>query len=178
MSEITLKSCLKSNSSTLFREVNYVDFNNLVFFEFPVELGDNPSVIDGAALTLGWKHESTHVIGVDYYEHLRQNRPRRTRKELIMSKAYRREILSSLGYTKEEMLQASGEAKLIRKSRLNNVADAGIIGTINQGFKSVIFKSSIVKDAGLAGLGTINEGLKSVIIASAKIPISLVGKSA
>jgi hypothetical protein len=174
--ETTLKSCLKREAS--FREVNYVDFNNLVVFQFPTKLGIHPSIADGAALTLGWKHESKKVIDIDYYEHLRQSRPRRKRKELIMSKTYRRELLSSLGYTEEEMLQASGEAQLIRKSRLSNVKDAGIFGTINEGFKSVIEKSNVVKD--LLGLETINGGLKSVIVASRKMgqPRVLVGKSA
>ncbi len=68
-----------------------VCFGDLVIFEFPNMLGDNPGVSEGAPLTIGWKHEAKNVVAVDYYEFLRQsgNKPRRRRKELVMSSTAR-----------------------------------------------------------------------------------------
>jgi hypothetical protein len=66
-----------------------VYWGDLEIFEFPNMLGDNPGVSEGAPLTIGWKHESRDVVGIEYYEYFRQTRPRRRRKDLIMSSAAR-----------------------------------------------------------------------------------------
>jgi hypothetical protein len=135
----TVKSCMKRESS--YREVNFVEFDGLVIYKFCYELGEHPSVSDGPPLTIGWEHDGKNATTVDYYEHLRKNRPRRSRKELMMSKSERKQILSDLGYSDAVISQASQEAKIIRKSRLNNIKDAGILGTINEGFRAVIERS-------------------------------------
>jgi hypothetical protein len=66
-----------------------VCFGDLEIFEFPNILGDNPGVSEGAPLSIAWKHESKNVVAVDYYEYLRQSRPRRRRKELVIASAAR-----------------------------------------------------------------------------------------
>jgi hypothetical protein len=76
-------------SSVLDDDTREVCWGDLVIYEFPNILGDNPGVSDGAPLTIGWKHENKSTIGLDYYEYLRQNRPRRKRRELIMPSAAR-----------------------------------------------------------------------------------------
>lgn len=61
-----------------------VCFGDLTIYEFKNMLGDNPAVSEGAPLTIGWKHESVDVVAVDYYEFMRNQRPRRRRKDLII----------------------------------------------------------------------------------------------
>ena len=44
----------------------------------------------GAPISIDWKHESKEVVGVDYFEYLRQkSNPRRKRKGLQMGSAER-----------------------------------------------------------------------------------------
>lgn len=66
-----------------------VFFGDICIYEFPNKLGDNPGVSEGAPLTIGWKHESKNVVAVDYYEFMRQSKPRRKRKDLIVPSAAR-----------------------------------------------------------------------------------------
>ena len=63
-----------------------VCWGDLVIYEFPNILGDNPATSDGGApLAIDWKHEHKNTLAVDYYEFLRQTHPRRKRKELLIS---------------------------------------------------------------------------------------------
>lgn len=62
-----------------------VCWGNLTIFVMPNLLGDNPAVSEGAPLTIGWRHESKTTLAIDYYEYLRQSRPRRGRRELIVA---------------------------------------------------------------------------------------------
>lgn len=64
-------------------------WGDLTFYEFPNIMGDNPGVSEGVAIEISWKHTSKHTVGVEYYEFIKQNRPRRRRKHLIMSSGAR-----------------------------------------------------------------------------------------
>jgi hypothetical protein len=66
-----------------------VCWGEVIVYEFPNLLGDNPAVSEGAPLTIGWKHENVKVVTVEYNEFLRQKRPRRRRKDMIISSAQR-----------------------------------------------------------------------------------------
>jgi hypothetical protein len=66
-----------------------VSWGNLTIFVMPNLLGDNPAVSEGAPLTIGWKYESKTILAIDYYEYLRQSRPRRRRRELVVPGANR-----------------------------------------------------------------------------------------
>lgn len=85
------KSILKTESDAVEtgNSSKELCWGDLVIFEFPNILGDNPGVSEGAPLELGWKHESESVVAIEYYEFLRQSRPRRRRKDLIMSSGAR-----------------------------------------------------------------------------------------
>jgi hypothetical protein len=52
-------------------------------------LGDNPAVSRGAPLTIGWKHNRKSVVSVDSYECFLMSNPRRSPRELQMSKSER-----------------------------------------------------------------------------------------
>jgi hypothetical protein len=79
------KSCLKRDGSSSTRSSDSsVGFGDLTIYEFKNILGDNPAVSEGAPLSISWKHESVDVITVDYYEFMRNQRPRRRRKDLVI----------------------------------------------------------------------------------------------
>ena len=81
------KSCLKAEGSSSLSTAlssTSVCFGDLTIYEFKNVLGDNPAVSEGAPLTIGWKHETMNVIALDYYEFLRNQRPRRRRKDLVI----------------------------------------------------------------------------------------------
>lgn len=77
----------RSNSGRTKRKS--VCWGSLTFYVFPNILGDNPAVSDGAPLTIGWKHESKSQLAIDYYEFLRDSRPRRRRKDLLIPSTLR-----------------------------------------------------------------------------------------
>jgi hypothetical protein len=89
-----LKSILKKEGEATPAEkkknpLRELCFGDLTIYEFKNILGDNPAVSEGAPLSIKWKHDSKSVIAVDYYEYLRQSRPRRKRKDLVVKSAER-----------------------------------------------------------------------------------------
>ena len=66
-----------------------VHWGDLIVFEFPNQLGDNPAVSGGAPLTIGWNHVAVNVVTIEYNEYMRFNTPRRKRKDLMLSSAQR-----------------------------------------------------------------------------------------
>jgi len=61
-----------------------VCWGDLTFYQFRNILGDNPGVSEGAPLSIEWKHTKESVLAIDYHEFIRQSRPRRKRKVLII----------------------------------------------------------------------------------------------
>src|SRR6056300_1734340 len=129
------KSIMKKEDSASSKKNLGVQFGDLVIYEFPNILGDNPGVSEGVPLSIGWKHNSKNVVGVDYYEFLRQNRPRRRRKELVIPSAARDTFLLGMGYKLDQLVKAAEETKKIRKSR-----QASMKGTTWEKFRSVFDK--------------------------------------
>jgi len=119
-----------------------VCFGDLIIYEFPNLLGDNPGVSEGAPLTIGWKHENKNVVAVDYYEFLRSSRPRRKRKELVIPSAARDTFLLGMGYKLDDIVSAAEETKKIRKSR-----QASMKGSSWDRFKRVFDKKNKGKEA-------------------------------
>lgn len=63
---------------------NAVCWGDLIIYEFPNILGDNPAVQEGAPLTIAWKHDDISVLTVDHHAFMRQSKPCRKRKDLIL----------------------------------------------------------------------------------------------
>jgi hypothetical protein len=86
------KSAMKVEGAeklTSSKKKRVVCWGDLIIYEFPNMLGDNPGVSEGVPLTIGWKYDSKNTVNIDYYEFLRQSHPRRRRRELIMKSAER-----------------------------------------------------------------------------------------
>jgi hypothetical protein len=105
--------------SVKFQRVTFA--NDITIIEFPMVIGDNPSVSSGAPVQIGWVPQTIITRNLDLYEHLRQFSRRPRRKELILKAPQRAAILLSAGYRPEEIAAASIKADLIRKSRIESL---------------------------------------------------------
>jgi hypothetical protein len=73
-----------SNQARASKRNKCVRWGEITILEFPNILGDNPAVTNGSPITIGWKHQSVNVVDVEFFEFLRQNHPRRSRRELLL----------------------------------------------------------------------------------------------
>mmetsp|Transcript_24494 Transcript_24494/g.57454 ORF Transcript_24494/g.57454 Transcript_24494/m.57454 type:complete len:169 (+) Transcript_24494:315-821(+) len=106
-----------SSSRSRSREVCWGD---LEVYEFASILGDNPSAVEGSPLTLSWKLQEKHVVGIDYQEFMRKEK-RRKRRDLYIPGAQRDTYLLSLGYSLKQLLKLAEENDSIRRSRQQNM---------------------------------------------------------
>ena len=106
----------KSQTRVLFAD-------NITIIEFPMVIGDNPSVKSGAPVQIGWVPQSTITRNLDMYEHFREESRRCNRIDLKMESQQRLDILLRAGYPLEEIVAAAMAADLIQKdnSRVENV---------------------------------------------------------
>jgi hypothetical protein len=66
-----------------------VRWGEMIVFEFPNMIGDNPAVSGGVPLTIAWNHVTVNSLTVEYNEFLRLKQPRRKRKDLVLTSAQR-----------------------------------------------------------------------------------------
>ena len=120
-----LKSCLSACHLSSFTEgepnkpKKQVSFHSIEFREHPRELGDNPSVSIGPALSLGWyseEHGSSCSLSVDEYETARP--PRRSRESLCVPLKVRQKMLKEeAGVSLREIMKAQREGNKIKHER-------------------------------------------------------------
>ena len=80
------KSTVTDNTTTTASHNNSkVRFDQVFIHEFPIILGDNPSVSKGAPLTLDWKALRHDAVELDMYEYLRAPERKDNRRRLILS---------------------------------------------------------------------------------------------
>ena len=72
-----------ASDSRMIGKKKNVWFDIVEVIEFPIELGDNPAVSEGAPLTVGWKYQKRKSYEIDYYEVYRDDR--RERKDLALT---------------------------------------------------------------------------------------------
>jgi hypothetical protein len=97
-----------------------VTFGNLTIREYPMEIGDHPSVSAGAPVQIGWEPQETHKRNLDFYEHMRADR-RRGRKKLAIPVQKRGQILLRAGYTLEQIGNAAMKAHEDKKLRADTL---------------------------------------------------------
>jgi len=107
--------CLPSTESV--GRTNTIRFSTIEVREFNCTLGDNPTCSRDPPISLEWDYAVSELISLDEYEAKRI--PRRSRRELCISKRTRRKIVSSqLGYAKEEVEMVESSITRIQKKRL------------------------------------------------------------
>ena len=93
--------------------------DNITIIEFPMEIGDNPSVKSGAPVQIGWVPQATTTRNLDMYEHFREE-SRRCNRDLKLEGQQRLDILLRAGYQLEDIVAAALAADWIQNSRAGN----------------------------------------------------------
>ncbi|KAL3928021.1 MAG: hypothetical protein SGBAC_012828, partial [Bacillariaceae sp.] len=77
-----------------------VGFANIHIREYPIIVGDNPSIMTGTPITIDWKHVDEFDCSIDDYE---QQKPKsRNMLELRLPARNRDEILKGQGFSLKE----------------------------------------------------------------------------
>jgi hypothetical protein len=109
----------KQRDETFLRK--RVSFSDVHVIEFPIELGDNPSVTRGCPLTLGWDVLSRTSYDVDTYESIRPIDQRRSVKNLRISPSRRTQILLDQGHSLQEIASTAIDVLKLKGSRSRSV---------------------------------------------------------
>jgi hypothetical protein len=96
-----------------------VRFKTIEIFEYPITLGDNPSVTSGAPLTIEWEVQRKSKFPLEYFE---KHRPAHKQKNsLRISGKGRKQLLLRCGFSHEEIINAALEATEMKKERLDTI---------------------------------------------------------
>jgi hypothetical protein len=92
-----------------------VKFGQIEIVEFPIRLGDNPSVRFGAPIALGSKPSNRRTMTLEEYEQDRS--ARLSRNEIVLDVMVRSDMLKQSGCSQKEIRKAIAEAAEARESR-------------------------------------------------------------
>jgi hypothetical protein len=123
--------------------------NDITIIEFPMVLGDNPSVSSGVPVQIGWVPQATTTRNLNLYEHFKEE-SKRNKKSLVLKVPDRASILLRAGYPLESIVRAAMTADMIRQSRLDNLIK------INN-------KNNNNKKQGWERLGTVIKSVKNMV---------------
>lgn len=97
-----------------------VKFDKIEIREYPIHIGDNPSVTRGAPLTIDWTPMNHLEYNLEQYEEVRP--PRRSAPELVTSALTRQTLLQQNGFSDKEIRQVSNEVNHARIGRIDTNA--------------------------------------------------------
>lgn len=141
-SYITLlpKPALKQSQKKLLAvgTTRSVSFNSVQIREHDVTLGDHPSSSTGPPVQLDWKPKNESTIDLDQYENSRQ--PRRKRRQLKLSFREREEMLSSSGFTVDQLKNAWMESLKVRQQRYETIMKGSIATKFEEMWESACRK--------------------------------------
>eukprot|EP00525_Craspedostauros_australis_P000933 CAMPEP_0198117160 /NCGR_PEP_ID=MMETSP1442-20131203/16723_1 /TAXON_ID= /ORGANISM="Craspedostauros australis, Strain CCMP3328" /LENGTH=171 /DNA_ID=CAMNT_0043775147 /DNA_START=109 /DNA_END=624 /DNA_ORIENTATION=- len=116
-------SSISSGSSAQKR----VHFGDITIVTYPMILGDNPAVSEGAPIQMDWEAVDTVTQSMELYEYIRNNdggSKRRRGKKLQMSTEKRGRIVLQAGYSLTDIANAVMEVEAIKKSRAESLTKA------------------------------------------------------
>lgn len=116
--ESTSDSCLSESADlneSPSTDRRRVIFKNILIREYPICVGDNPSVSVGAPITIGWDYDPPLVCSIDDYE---EHKPdKRNMAELRIPPTGRNEMLKRLGFSLREIQEGKKTATIGRNKR-------------------------------------------------------------
>jgi len=116
-----------------------VSFNSVHIREHRVTLGDHPSSANGPPIQLDWEAKTESTIDLDEFEEDRKH-SRRKRRHLKMSFREREELLTTSGFTVDQLKNAWMEALKIRQQRYETVMAGCITTKIEEAWESACRK--------------------------------------
>ena len=120
--DTTIDSSNSSNSSPAKTSRRKVGFGKITIREYPMIVGDNPSVRKGVPISIDWEHLSEDFLDVSQYEELRKDSRRTSMDELLMRPFYRDDMLRKLGFSKLDRQVAAKHATITRNKRKQTMA--------------------------------------------------------
>ena len=99
-----------------------VSFNKVSFREYPMVLGDNPSVSEGPPLTIGWDTQDEYEHNLDEYEEGRGER--RETFQMVIPRKGREQLLKTAGHSRSEfasIIRQNTKIKNQRKATVRNL---------------------------------------------------------
>jgi hypothetical protein len=120
-SNSTSNSNSTSSTTSNKKNTSHVSFGSVIILEFPLILGDHPSVSSGAPTTIGWNYQAKSEVDVTVYEDVYRPILPRCRRELAMSVPERARILLAAGHTLDDLTAATFHAKLVKTQRAETI---------------------------------------------------------
>jgi len=121
---------IEKNTSVSMSDLSKVEDNLSVSFrsisirEYPMIVGDNPSVSSGPPLTIAWDFDELGTILLEEYENHRPTR--RSADQMTIPKMERLKILESSGISRSEIEKVVKDVNIARSQRLqtrNNLSN-------------------------------------------------------
>jgi hypothetical protein len=120
------KSTTTRAISTSSKKKKSVTFDWIKVNEFPMVLGDNPSVSSGVPIMLGWKSQNELKVNIDIYERFYRSQVRRSRRHgLAIPVRQRTKLLIQSGYSIYEIADATLKVVHIKKERAETLEGQG-----------------------------------------------------
>lgn len=101
-----------------------VTFTNIIIRDYPMTVGDNPSVSSGPPLTIGWNYFNEVTIPLDIYEDSKPS-PRNGR-EMIVPRMRREQIFRDAGFTYNQLIKLTKPVNIARIQRHKTYASLGL----------------------------------------------------
>ena len=114
---LRIRRRLRMSSSTTGLENSLsVSFNTVKVREYPIILGDNPSVSEGPPLSIDWHYEDVDEFEVEEYESTRP--PRRVTNEMNIPAGIRSKILMRCGFGLKEIAETVKKVQNAKRNRI------------------------------------------------------------
>jgi len=113
-----------------------VEFTFLEVREYPVVLGDNPSVTEGPPITIDWGYDPStkFVLDINSFERMRGNR--RPACDLVLPRSVREQWLLCTGTTQKEIADAIRQCRKDKHSRAVSVTNTSL-DPVNESIEKV-----------------------------------------
>lgn len=116
-------------------------FSSIAIREYPVLIGDNPSVGEGVPLTIGWNHEKELAYGLEDYENDHRSKPK-SLVDMKFSEEERAEIAKNLGYSESKIERIARRVKSSTLTRKKKVVKALHLDAIKENVNKRVTKIS------------------------------------
>jgi hypothetical protein len=138
--------------------------DKLTIVEFPMTIGDNPSVSAGCPVALGRKPIRKDVRNLEFYEYCRQSERRTDKKQLKLPVEQRGHILLRAGYSIESIAEATLAADKVKEERLETLKKQGWDGVAafvadSGKIPKGIMKAALTTTGGVGGVVLATGGL-------------------
>lgn len=101
-----------------------VTFDSITIRDYPMTVGDNPSVSSGPPLAIDWDHMHEVTLSLDSYE---ESKPLpRNGREMIVPRAKREQIFKDAGFSYNQLIKLTKPVNVARLQRRKTHSSLGL----------------------------------------------------